>query len=120
MQNGLIDESAIDKSVKRVLKARFELGEMDDPSKVSWTKIPFSVVASAAHDSLALKMARESMTLLLNKQNVLPLKRGNLTVAVMGPNAKDSVMMWGNYNGVPAHTVTVWMAFVQLLEKEIN
>ena len=47
------------------------------------------------------------MTLLLNKQNVLPLKRGNLTVAVMGPNAKDSVMMWGNYNGVPAHTVTV-------------
>lgn len=107
MQNGLIDESAIDKSVKRVLKARFDLGEMDDPSKVSWTKIPFSVVASAAHDSLALKMARESMTLLLNKQNVLPLKRGNLTVAVMGPNAKDSVMMWGNYNGVPAHTVTV-------------
>ena len=107
MQNGLIDESAIDKSVKRVLKARFELGEMDDPSKVSWAKIPFSVVASAAHDSLALKMARESMTLLLNKHNVLPLKRGNLTVAVMGPNAKDSVMMWGNYNGVPAHTVTV-------------
>lgn len=107
VQNGLIDESAIDKSVMRVLKARFELGEMDDPSKVSWTKIPFSVVASAAHDSLALKMARESMTLLLNKQNVLPLKRGNLTVAVMGPNAKDSVMMWGNYNGVPAHTVTV-------------
>lgn len=107
MQNGLIDESAIDKSVKRVLKARFELGEMDDPSKVSWAKIPFSVVASAAHDSLALKIARESMTLLLNKQNVLPLKRGNLTVAVMGPNAKDSVMMWGNYNGVPAHTVTV-------------
>ena len=107
VQNGLIDESAIDKSVKRVLKARFELGEMDDPSKVSWAKIPFSVVASAAHDSLALKMARESMTLLLNKHNVLPLKRGNLTVAVMGPNAKDSVMMWGNYNGVPAHTVTV-------------
>lgn len=103
----MIDEKAIDRSVKKLLKARFDLGEMDDPSKVSWTKIPFSVVASATHDSLALKMARESMTLLLNKQNVLPLKRGNLTVAVMGPNAKDSVMMWGNYNGVPAHTVTV-------------
>lgn len=106
-KKGMIDEKAIDRSVKKLLKARFDLGEMDNPSKVSWTKIPFSVVASAAHDSLALKMARESMTLLLNKQNVLPLKRGNLTVAVMGPNAKDSVMMWGNYNGVPAHTVTV-------------
>ena len=106
-KKGMIDEKALDRSVKKLLKARFDLGEMDDPSKVSWTKIPFSVVASATHDSLALKMARESMTLLLNKQNVLPLKRGNLTVAVMGPNAKDSVMMWGNYNGVPAHTVTV-------------
>lgn len=106
-KKGMIDEKAIDRSVKKLLKARFDLGEMDDPSKVSWTKILFSVVASATHDSLALKMARESMTLLLNKQNVLPLKRGNLTVAVMGPNAKDSVMMWGNYNGVPAHTVTV-------------
>ena len=104
---GQINEKDIDKAVMRLLEARFALGEMDDPDNVSWTKIPFSVVASATHDSLALKMARESMTLLLNKQNVLPLKRGNLTVAVMGPNAKDSVMMWGNYNGVPAHTVTV-------------
>lgn len=119
-KKGMIDEKAIDRSVKKLLKARFDLGEMDDPSKVSWTKIPFSVVASAAHDSLALKMARESMTLLLNKQNVLPLKRGNLTVAVMGPNAKDSVMMWGNYNGVPAHTVTVLDGIRAALGKEIN
>lgn len=116
----MIDEKVIDRSVKKLLKARFDLGEMDDPSKVSWTKIPFSVVASATHDSLALKMARESMTLLLNKQNVLPLKRGNLTVAVMGPNAKDSVMMWGNYNGVPAHTVTVLDGIRAALGKEIN
>ena len=89
------------------MKARFALGEMDEPEKVSWTKIPFSVVASTAHDSLALNMARESMTLLMNKDNFLPLKRGGLTVAVMGPNANDSVMQWGNYNGMPAHTVTI-------------
>ena len=56
---------------------------MDAPEDVSWTKIPFSVVASAAHDSLALDMARKSMTLLQNKDNILPLKRGCLTVAVM-------------------------------------
>lgn len=64
-RKNLIDEEAVDRSLKRLLKARFALGEMDDPGEVSWTKIPYSVVASPAHDSLALKMARESMTLLL-------------------------------------------------------
>ena len=107
VKKGLISEETVDTSVKRLMKARFALGEMDEPEKVSWTKIPFSVVASAAHDSLALNMARESMTLLMNKDNFLPLKRGGLTVAVMGPNANDSVMQWGNYNGMPAHTVTI-------------
>lgn len=106
-QEGKIDEKDIDKAVLCLLEARFALGEMDAPEDVSWTKIPFSVVASAAHDSLALDMARKSMTLLQNKDNILPLKRGGLTVAVMGPNANDSVMQWGNYNGMPSHTVTI-------------
>ena len=107
VKKGLISEETVDTSVKRLMKARFALGEMDEPEKVSWTKIPFSVVASAAHDSLALNMAREAMTLLMNKDTFLPLKRGGLTVAVMGPNANDSVMQWGNYNGMPPHTVTI-------------
>lgn len=107
VKQGKIDEKAVDVAVKRLLAARFALGEMDDPKEVSWTKIPFSVVASAKHDSLALDIARKSMTLLLNKDNFLPLKRGGLTVAVMGPNAHDSVMQWGNYNGMPARTVTI-------------
>lgn len=106
-REGKINERDIDKAVVRLLEARFALGEMDDPEQVSWTKIPFSVVASAAHDSLALDIARKSMTLLQNKGNILPLKRGGLTVAVMGPNANDSVMQWGNYNGMPSHTVTI-------------
>ena len=107
VKKGLISEETVDTSVKRLMKARFAFGEMDEPEKRSLPKIPFSVVASAAHDSLALNMARESMTLLMNKDNFLPLKRGGLTVAVMGPNANDSVMQWGNYNGMPAHTVTI-------------
>lgn len=107
VREGKIDEQDIDKAVVRLLEARFALGEMDDPEQVSWTKIPFSVVASAAHDSLALDIARKSMTLLQNKDDILPLKRGGLTVAVMGPNANDSVMQWGNYNGMPSHTGTI-------------
>lgn len=107
VKQGKIDEKAVDVAVKRLLAARFALGEMDEPEKVSWTKVPFSVVASAKHDSLALDIARKSMTLLMNKKEILPLKRGGLTVAVMGPNANDSVMQWGNYNGMPSHTVTI-------------
>lgn len=107
VEKGLINEKDIDVSVKRLLKARFELGEMDDSQKVSWTRIPYSVVCSAKHDSLSLDMARKSMTLLLNQNNILPLKRGGQTIAVMGPNANDSVMQWGNYNGTPKHTITI-------------
>lgn len=107
VEQGLLDEAKLDESVRRLLKARFRLGEMDDPAQVEWTRIPYSVVASDKHDSIALDIARKSMTLLVNKNGTLPLKRGGLTVAVMGPNANDSVMQWGNYNGTPRHTVTL-------------
>jgi beta-glucosidase len=107
VKRGLIKETDIDVSVKRLLKARYELGEMDDPKEVSWTKIPYSIVASKEHHVQALDMARKSMTLLQNKNNTLPLKRGGKTIAVMGPNANDSIMQWGNYNGIPASTITI-------------
>jgi len=107
VKKGYIQEREVDISVKRLMKARFELGEMDDNSLVSWTKIPYSVVASKTHDDLSLEMARKSMTLLLNKNNILPLKQEGLTIAVIGPNANDSVMQWGNYNGTPPRTITI-------------
>lgn len=107
VKNGYIKESEIDVSVRRLLMARFRLGEMDKIEDVSWSKIPYSVVASKEHDKVALDIARKSMTLLMNKNSILPLKRGGLTVAVMGPNANDSVMQWGNYNGTPSRTITI-------------
>lgn len=101
---GLIDEKQIDISLKRLLTARFQLGEMDE--QPAWSEIPASVLNSKEHQQLALRMARESLVLLQNKNNILPLN-ANLKVAVMGPNANDSVMQWGNYNGIPVHTVTL-------------
>jgi beta-glucosidase len=106
VSRGLINEDKIDKSVYRLLKARFELGEMDDPELVPWMQLKDNVINSPEHQQLALQMARESMVLLQNKNNILPLSR-QLKVAVMGPNAADSVAMWGNYNGFPYHTTTV-------------
>lgn len=114
VKKGTIKESEIDVSVRRLLKARFELGLMDDVSDVDWTNIPFSVVASARHDSLALDMARKSMTLLQNRDGILPLKMNGKTIAVVGPNANDSVMQWGNYNGTPRRTITLLQGLVDL------
>jgi len=106
VQKGLIPESDIDVSLHRLLKARFELGEMDPQRKVKWSKIPADRLACDEHRALALDMARKSMTLLQNNNSVLPLKK-DARYAVVGPNAADSVVMWGNYNGDPRKTVTV-------------
>ena len=107
VERGLIPEEDIDKSLMRVLVGRFDLGEMDDDSLVPWTKIPMSVVNSDEHKKLALDMARETMTLLQNKNNILPLSKSVNKIAVIGPNADDERMMWGNYNGRPFSTVTI-------------
>ncbi len=104
---GLVSEKEINKHVMRLLEGRFDLGEMDSDSLVPWTKIPMSVVNSPEHQKLALEMARESMTLLQNKNNILPLSKKIKKVAVIGPNADDKPMLWGNYNGTPVNTITI-------------
>lgn len=115
VRQGKIKEADLDRSVARLLKARFELGEMDETTP--WDAIPDSVVNCYAHQALALRMARESMTLLQNKNNLLPLK-ADMTVALVGPNANDSVMQWGNYNGFPGHTVTLLEALRKRLPED--
>lgn len=110
VKKGLIKEEQIDVSVKRLLKARFELGEMDE--HVCWDSIPYSVVDSKEHKDLALEIARKSIVLLQNRNHVLPLKE-DMTIALIGPNANDSVMQWGNYNGFPSHTTTLYEALKQ-------
>ncbi len=103
---GLISEEEINKHLLKVLIGRFDLGEMDDDNLVSWSKIPMSIVNNDEHRKLALDMALESMTLLQNKNNVLPLNKSK-KIAVVGPNANDKPMLWGNYNGTPVRTITI-------------
>jgi beta-glucosidase len=103
---GLISEEEINKHLLKVLIGRFDLGEMDDDNLVSWSKIPMSIVNNDEHRKLALDMALESMTLLQNKNNILPLNKSK-KIAVVGPNANDKPMLWGNYNGTPVRTITI-------------
>lgn len=105
---GDVSEADIDICVRRLLKARFELGDFDPDELVEWTKIPESIVACDAHKRMALDMARKGSVLLQNRSDVLPLSREDAKdIVVMGPNASDSTMMWGNYSGYPTHTVTI-------------
>ena len=111
VEAGYISEEQINISLKRLLKARFELGEMDE---IHPWQLPYSVVDCDDHKALALQMARETMTLLQNKNHVLPLNK-NAKIALIGPNANDSVMQWANYNGFPSHTSTLLLAMQDYL-----
>ncbi len=107
VRRGLISEAEIDKHVVRLLEGRFDLGEMDDPSLVEWSKIPYSAMSTKESAQISLEMARQSLVLLQNKGNILPLKKNSEKIAVIGPNADNEPMMWGNYNGTPNQTVTI-------------
>jgi len=106
VSKGLIQEKDINESLLRTLTARFDLGEMDDDAIVPWTKIPTSIINNEEHRKLALDMALESMTLLQNNNSILPLAKGK-KIAVIGPNANDKPMLWGNYNGTPVGTISI-------------
>ena len=105
VRRGFITEAEVDKHVIRLLEGRFDLGEMDDPSLVEWSKIPYSAMSTKASANLSLDMARQTIVLLQNN-NILPLSKKE-KIAVIGPNADNTPMMWGNYNGQPNHTVTI-------------
>ncbi|PTN05033.1 xylan 1,4-beta-xylosidase [Mangrovibacterium marinum] len=107
VERGLIKEEDIDKSVMRLLVGRFDLGDFDPDSIVPWAQIPASVLNNKEHQQLALNMARETMTLLQNKNNVLPLSKNEKRIAIIGPNANDKPMLWGNYNGTPVRTISI-------------
>lgn len=107
VSKGLITEIEINKHLMRVLIGRFDLGDMDDDSVVPWANIPMSIVNNEQHRQLALDMARESMTLLQNKNDILPLKKSEKRIAVIGPNADNEPMLWGNYNGKPVRTISI-------------
>jgi beta-glucosidase len=107
IERGLITEEEINSHLLHILVGRFDLGEMDDDVLVPWSQIPISVVNNEEHRKLALDMALETMTLLQNKNNILPLKKSIKKIAVIGPNADNEQMLWGNYNGVPIRTITI-------------
>ncbi len=113
---GFITEEDVDEKVLRLLEGRFSLGEMDKLEDCHWSTVGTDVVDSKENRQIALDLARQSMTLLQNKNNILPLSKGK-KIAVVGPNADDEPLMWGNYNGVPNETITILEGIKSMAKK---
>ena len=109
VEKGLVSEAEIDRSLIRLLTARFLLGDFDGDELVEWKQIPSTVIDAPGHRRLALEAARQSIVLLQNRDNLLPLQPDQ-QLLVVGHNAVDSTMQWGNYNGFPSHTETILSA----------
>jgi beta-glucosidase len=85
IQQGLLSEAVLNQAVRRLFLARFRLGLFDPPSSVPYSKITSADNDTEAHRQLALRMARESIVLLKNKNNLLPLKHAPATIASLAP-----------------------------------
>jgi len=107
VEKGLVSKDAIDQAVKRLFTARFRLGMFDPPERVPYAQIPYQINDSAAHRALALQAARESIVLLKNEGDLLPLSKNVGSIAVIGPNADDVLALLGNYRGTPSKVVTL-------------
>ncbi len=103
---GLITKEEIDEAVRRLFTARFRLGMFDPPEMVPYARIPISSNDRSQHKELALRAARESIVLLKNEGNLLPLTRNLKKLAVIGPNADNVEVLLGNYCGTPSAPVT--------------
>jgi beta-glucosidase len=104
VKQGGVPENVVDRAVARVLAAKFRLGLFDNPFvDADYAK---KTTNSAEHRQLALKAAHETMVLLKNDKNLLPLDLNKLkTIAVIGPNAAD--LHLGGYSRGPLHSVPI-------------
>ena len=105
VKSGKLSESDVDRSLVRLLAARIRLGELEH-NVAPWAHLGDDIVEGEEHLALSRKMAAETFVLLQNKGGVLPLKADS-RIALVGPNADDREMQWGNYNGIPDRTVTL-------------
>ncbi|MFO7935717.1 MAG: glycoside hydrolase family 3 C-terminal domain-containing protein [Bacteroidales bacterium] len=105
---GLISEEQIDISVERLMLARMKLGMFDPDEMVPWSDDSYDLVSGPGHRLVALEMARKSLVLLKNESDALPLSKDLRKVAVIGPNADNVTVQYGNYNGFPVNPVSVY------------
>lgn len=105
VQKQLVSEEAIRTALTRVLTGRVLLGEFDPPASVPWSNLPASILEDGAHRELAREAARQSLVLLKNDGQLLPLSKDKIrSVAVIGPMAGSCHL--GGYSGRSTYLVS--------------
>ena len=107
VRKGVITDADLDPHVGRLIAGRIGLGMMDPTDPTPWKDFSIKDICTPEHIAHSLKVARESMVLLKNDGNVLPISKDIKKIAVVGVNAADSAMLLGNYNGAPRSVVTI-------------
>ena len=112
---GKVPERLIDRALRRVLDLKFRLGLFEHPYVD--VKQAEQVVHSKEHQQLALQTARESIVLLRNQNNLLPLQKDIKSIAVIGPDADNGWSQLGDYspNLVPQKVITVLDGIKQMV-----
>jgi beta-glucosidase len=120
VQRGILQTSDVDRALTRVLRVGFRLGAFDPPEMNPYSKITADVIRSPEHLQLSLQTALESMTLLSNRGNFLPLNKNELkSIAVIGP-AGNTDYETGNYYGTPVRKVSALQALKEALGPAVN
>ena len=97
VEEGKVAMSVLDDAVSRILRIKFELGLFDNPYKYCDVKREKTELYSPAHLATALDMAKKSIVLLKNNQNLLPLAKSQKNIAVIGALAADKNSPLGNW-----------------------
>lgn len=97
VKDGVVSESIIDDAVKRILRVKFELGLFDDPFRYCDINREQQIIGSNEMQKAVLDMAKKSIVLLKNENNILPIAKQNLSIGVIGPLAADKSSPLGNW-----------------------
>ncbi|MCL8007548.1 beta-glucosidase BglX [Gelidibacter japonicus] len=97
VKDGCVDESLIDDAVKRILRVKYELGLFDDPYKYLNETVEKEVIGSKRIQDAVLDMAKKSIVLLKNENNILPLKKNGQKIALIGALANDKTSPLGSW-----------------------
>ena len=99
VKNGKVEISVIDDAVKRILGVKYDLGLFEDPYKYCNEERERTVVGSKENQDAVLDIAKKSTVLLKNQNQLLPLKKKNQTIALIGQLANDKNSSIGNWRG---------------------
>ena len=114
VDDGKISQETLDKRVAEILRIKFRLGLFDNPYRGNGKQAE-QIVHSKEHQAVSLEAARQSLVLLKNETNLLPLSKSIRSIAVIGPNADEQTQLICRYGPANASIKTVYQGIKELL-----